>query len=43
MSQFGLNVCISIEADSTNEIKQVAWDDVTKYFLLHKQHFNQLA
>ena len=36
MSRFHLNVCTRIEAGSTNGRKQVAWDDVTKCFLLHK-------
>ena len=36
VSQFHLNVCTQIEAGSTNGRKQVVWDDVRKYFLLHK-------
>ena len=37
VSQFCLNVCIRIETGSTNRRKRVAWDDVTKYFLFHKE------
>ena len=36
VSQFCFNVCTQVEAGSTNGIKQVVWDDVTKRFLFHK-------
>ena len=36
MGQFCLNAYTQIEAISTNRRKQVAWDDVIKYFLFHK-------
>ena len=36
MSQSHLNECTRIEAGSTNGIKPVAFDNVTKHFLCYK-------